>query len=211
MYKGLQRTGPGFSCRHKHSLESRRDARCTSVRTSRRQARASGASCDLSAMPSTGHGHRGRRAAAQSRRGGYRAGATGRHRRAIRDGAYGGDDEEVILNEEAAEDEEIVVIYHVRAVGPALSDFVCGRVEVRPSGIHGDGLFAVDAIRRGALVGEYEGEHISELGADMWDARSLQRGLGCYFICVVVDHRDSLDDIVVDATLCGNLTRFMNH
>lgn len=87
--------------------------------------------------------------------------------------------------------------YHIRTLRPALNEFACGRVEVLPSMTHGDGLFAVDSIRRRVLVGKYECERII--------------GLGCYCIDVAVDRGDSLADIVVDSTLCGNLTHFMNH
>jgi len=46
------------------------------------------------------------------------------------------------------------------------------RVEVRPSKIHGMGLFAVDRIERGAMIGRYEGPIVQDDGPHvLWITR----------------------------------------
>lgn len=43
-------------------------------------------------------------------------------------------------------------------------------------------------------------------GDSVWES-----GQGCYFMGVEVDSGTGLSDVVVDATVSGNLTRFNNH
>lgn len=45
-----------------------------------------------------------------------------------------------------------MVFFFVRLASPALHEFLTGRVEVSPSPIHYDGLFAVKCLDRGAFV-----------------------------------------------------------
>lgn len=71
--------------------------------------------------------------------------------------------------------------------------------EVRPSGIHGQGVFARAAIPAGARVLEYVGEKVSK-------KESLQRRQGGnFFVFVVTDKFD------IDGDVSWNPARFINH
>ena len=76
--------------------------------------------------------------------------------------------------------------------------------EVRSSGIHGLGAYAIVPIRRGQRIGEYVGERISQREADRrYDDESMQHHHTFLF---TVTSRT-----VIDAAVGGNETRFINH
>lgn len=76
--------------------------------------------------------------------------------------------------------------------------------ELRRSPVHGDGLFAVRTIRRGARIVEYMGERISHDEADRrHDSRDPEDNHTFLF---TVDART-----VVDGGVEGNEARFINH
>ena len=85
-----------------------------------------------------------------------------------------------------------------------LHDFVNSTVGVFRSEIHGLGLFARRNIIEGEIIAEYSGEVIRASLADIRERRYESQGIGCYMF----RHGD---DDVVDATMCGNVARFINH
>ncbi|PVU85872.1 hypothetical protein BB560_006878 [Smittium megazygosporum] len=75
------------------------------------------------------------------------------------------------------------------------------------SGIHNYGLFTREHISSGEFVIEYIGERIRSILADHRETRYAKIGFGkdcCYLFRV--DH-----ETVIDATLMGNIARFVNH
>ena len=77
-------------------------------------------------------------------------------------------------------------------------------IEVRASGLHGLGVFALEPIRRGTRVIEYLGERVSHAEADRRyedkDAHDNHT-----FLFIVDEHT------VIDAGVDGNEARFVNH
>lgn len=86
-----------------------------------------------------------------------------------------------------------------------LREFRSETVAVHRSKIHGIGLFCVHDVSAGEMLMEYAGEVIRASVADVREAKYNKQGIGgCYmFRCG--------DDMVVDATKCGNIARFINH
>jgi SET domain-containing protein len=77
-------------------------------------------------------------------------------------------------------------------------------IEVRNSGVHGLGVFAMRRIRKGTRVIEYLGERISHKEADRrYDQKTVNDNHTFLFI---VDGRT-----VIDAGTDGNAARFINH
>jgi SET domain-containing protein len=77
-------------------------------------------------------------------------------------------------------------------------------LEVRPSGLHGLGVFALAPIRKGTRVIEYLGERVSHQEADRrYDDKDANDNHTFLFI---VD-----EDTVIDAGVNGNEARFVNH
>jgi uncharacterized protein len=77
-------------------------------------------------------------------------------------------------------------------------------IEVRPSPLHGRGVFALRRIAKGARVLEYLGERISHAEADRrYEDRARSDNHTFLFI---VDART-----VIDAGVGGNEARFVNH
>jgi uncharacterized protein len=77
-------------------------------------------------------------------------------------------------------------------------------IEVRASGLHGLGVFALAPIRRGTRVIEYLGERVSHQEADRrYDEKDENDNHTFLFI---VD-----EDTVIDAGVNGNEARFVNH
>jgi len=73
-------------------------------------------------------------------------------------------------------------------------------IEVRASGIHGDGAFARKAIRAGQMIGNYAGERYSaeDVGNRDWDLEvTYVFGLS--------------DGSVIDGSSGGNVMRHLNH
>lgn len=79
------------------------------------------------------------------------------------------------------------------------------RFEVKTSTIHGWGLFSKDDIEKDSMVIEYVGELIRNRVADEREKKYSERGLGsCYMFRLNANY-------VVDATMKGNIGRFINH
>lgn len=78
------------------------------------------------------------------------------------------------------------------------------RIEVRDSGIHGTGVFALERIPKGARIVEYTGERVSHPEADRRYEDKEERDNHTFLF--IVDDR-----IVVDAGVGGNEARFINH
>ncbi|MET0211147.1 MAG: SET domain-containing protein-lysine N-methyltransferase [Burkholderiaceae bacterium] len=77
---------------------------------------------------------------------------------------------------------------------------LAGLVEVRESGIHGRGVFALRRIPRGALLGTYEGRRYSEQEA----ARATFDSALTYLFALS-------DGSTIDGGQGGNATRHLNH
>ena len=77
-------------------------------------------------------------------------------------------------------------------------------VDVFQSRIHGLGLFCTQEIDTGDMVIEYAGTVIRSILTDKREKYYESRGIGCYMF------RIDCDD-VVDATMSGNMARFINH
>lgn len=73
------------------------------------------------------------------------------------------------------------------------------------SGIHDWGLFSVEHIAGEEFVIEYVGEVIRQVVADHREKRYNAQGIGSSYMFRIDQ------DTIVDATKCGNLSRFINH
>ncbi|XP_038055486.1 histone-lysine N-methyltransferase SETD1B-A-like isoform X2 [Patiria miniata] len=73
------------------------------------------------------------------------------------------------------------------------------------SGIHGWGLYAMQPISADEMVIEYVGESIRQSVADERETRYEKIGIGSSYLFRI----DA--DAIIDATLTGNLARFINH
>eukprot|EP00375_Theileria_parva_P001767 XP_764442.1 hypothetical protein [Theileria parva strain Muguga] len=81
------------------------------------------------------------------------------------------------------------------------------RLDVKPSVIHGLGLFATESIPAGEPVVEYVGELIRDVVGDQRE-ELYSEGQGGDGSCYMF----RLDDqYIVDATRKGNMSRFINH
>lgn len=74
------------------------------------------------------------------------------------------------------------------------------RIEVRQSGIHGKGVYAVQRIRKGSAIIEYTGERVGED-----EANERYQGNPSTYLFMVDD------DIYIDGLSGGNEARFINH
>ena len=77
-------------------------------------------------------------------------------------------------------------------------------VDVYRSDIHGRGLFAKRDIEAQEMVIEYSGQLIRSELTDKREKMYEKQNIGCYMFRI--DRQD-----VVDATMCGNAARFINH
>ena len=77
-------------------------------------------------------------------------------------------------------------------------------VNVFQSRIHGLGLFCTQEIDAGDMVIEYAGTVIRSILTDKREKYYESKDIGCYMF------RIDCDD-VVDATMSGNMARFINH
>ena len=77
-------------------------------------------------------------------------------------------------------------------------------VGVFVSHIHGLGLYCLQEIEAGDMVIEYAGTVIRSMLTDYREKYYESKGIGCYMFRI-----DS--DEVVDATMSGNMARFINH
>lgn len=73
------------------------------------------------------------------------------------------------------------------------------------SDIHDWGLFSVEHIAGEEFVIEYVGEVIRQSVADLREVRYNAQGIGSSYMFRIDQ------DTIVDATKCGNLSRFINH
>jgi SET domain-containing protein len=73
-------------------------------------------------------------------------------------------------------------------------------IEVRPSDVHGQGVFAVTSISAGRLVGRYEGRRYTEAEAS---SKAWDDGLTYLF--------GLSDGTIIDGADGGNATRHLNH
>lgn len=78
------------------------------------------------------------------------------------------------------------------------------RTRILRSNIDGWGVFATTDIAAGELIIEYVGEIIRPTISDLREKRYMQQGIGCYMFEIVAGK-------IVDATLCGNAARYINH
>lgn len=79
------------------------------------------------------------------------------------------------------------------------------KVEVAPSRIHKNGLFATGNFVPGEIVIEYVGELIRDKVADKREKEYEQKGLGdCYMFRID-------KDMIIDATKFGSKARYLNH
>ncbi|KAJ2491575.1 histone methyltransferase set1 [Coemansia sp. RSA 2050] len=79
------------------------------------------------------------------------------------------------------------------------------RLRFSKSAIHDWGLFASEAIFQGEFVIEYIGERIRSQLADLREEQYEREGIGSSYLFRVDG------EIVIDATKCGNVARFVNH
>ncbi|XP_049619603.1 histone-lysine N-methyltransferase SETD1B-A-like [Syngnathus scovelli] len=79
------------------------------------------------------------------------------------------------------------------------------RIRFSPSAIHDWGLFAMEAIAADEMVIEYVGQIIRQNIADMRERRYEEAGIGSSYLFRVDQNT------IIDATKCGNLSRFINH
>ena len=77
-------------------------------------------------------------------------------------------------------------------------------VGVFRSGIHARGLYALRSFEAQEMIIEYAGELIRGTLTDKRERMYESKGIGCYMF--------RLDETtVIDATMCGNAGRFINH
>ncbi len=76
--------------------------------------------------------------------------------------------------------------------------------EVRRSGIHGRGVFALQAIKKGTRIVEYKGKRVKW----SWASKAYQdvEGEATHTFLFELD-----DDMVIDANQNGNAARWINH
>lgn len=73
------------------------------------------------------------------------------------------------------------------------------------SGIHSWGLFAMETIAAEEMVIEYVGQMIRKHVAEVREKKYEASGIGSSYLFRVDD------EYVIDATMCGNFARFINH
>lgn len=78
------------------------------------------------------------------------------------------------------------------------------RTVILRSDIDGCGVFATKDIPAGEMIIEYVGEIIRPILSDLREVRYLEKGIGCYMFQIE-------PGLIVDATLCGNAARYINH
>lgn len=79
------------------------------------------------------------------------------------------------------------------------------RLKFAKSTIHDWGLFALEHIEKNEMVIEYIGEIIRQKVADIREKRYEKVGIGSSYLFRIDE------DTIIDATMKGNLARFINH
>lgn len=79
------------------------------------------------------------------------------------------------------------------------------RLKLVRSGIHNWGVTALEPLFPGDMVIEYLGEYVRQAVADKRERDYERRGIGSSYLFRVAD------DLIIDATMKGNLARFINH
>ena len=77
------------------------------------------------------------------------------------------------------------------------------KIEARKSDIHGNGVFALAAIRKGERIVEYKGKRRTHDEVDADEEGDVESGHTFLFTLN--------DDYVVDANVDGNIARWINH
>ena len=77
------------------------------------------------------------------------------------------------------------------------------KIQARKSSIHGNGVFALEALRKGERVIEYKGLRRTHAEVDADDAGDVESGHTFLFTLN--------DDYVIDANYKGNDARWINH
>ena len=78
-----------------------------------------------------------------------------------------------------------------------------GKIATRKSTIHGNGMFAVEALKKGERLIEYKGKRRTHAEVDGDDAGDVDSGHTFLFTLN--------DDYVIDANVGGNVARWINH
>lgn len=79
--------------------------------------------------------------------------------------------------------------------------------QLKESPIHGLGLFATKIFQPNEFVIDYKGERVSSREANFRELLYRKQGqYSCYFFSLDTD-----DLGVIDATMCGNMARYINH
>ncbi|XP_068594585.1 histone-lysine N-methyltransferase SETD1B-A-like [Brachionichthys hirsutus] len=79
------------------------------------------------------------------------------------------------------------------------------RIRFSRSLIHEWGLFAMEPIAADEMVIEYVGQTVRQVIADIRECRYEEEGIGSSYLFRIDQ------DAIIDATKCGNLSRFINH
>lgn len=85
------------------------------------------------------------------------------------------------------------------------ASFSYDQLEVRPSKIHGLGIFTRSRIPEGCLLMKYEGEIIGKCTSDKRERNYLKNNIKSVYMFRVDD------DTIIDATFIGNKARYINH
>jgi uncharacterized protein len=86
---------------------------------------------------------------------------------------------------------------------PSTEAFMSRKIAARKSRIHGNGVFAVQALKKGERVIEYKGRRRTHDEVDGEDAGDVESGHTFLFTLS--------DDYVIDANYEGNDARWINH
>lgn len=82
---------------------------------------------------------------------------------------------------------------------------VYDQLEIRPSKIHGKGIFACSKVEKETFLLKYEGEIIGKCVSDRREQLYIKNGIKSVYMFKVDE------DKIIDATLFGNKARYINH
>ena len=129
-----------------------------------------------------------------------------------RGGAGGGDKaakrskpREKVAEEKVKEEEKVGIVQRLKGLNAQAR----ARLRVSRSGIHGWGLFVKEPISKGEMLVEYQGTVIRASHTQAMLAKYERAGVpGCHDGGYIFKIDDNM---CVDATMSGNIARFMNH